>query len=174
MCKALGLITGVTSDTDPPDLTTVKGRLKYARGTRGWSQTQLAEKAGVAQSTVGNIEYGRSISRGSLPLLADALGFNLLWLRDGKGAQQGEETVELQDTDYAMLLAFQDMGEEDRQRMLIEAMERAQSFKKLSEEAIKRFGGGKTAGADAFVPPKPGKSAKAPKATVRAVKRSQK
>lgn len=64
---------------------TLSNRLIEARTERGWSQQMLADKAGVSQSLIGNLESG--VQRGSTKLtkIADALGVSAHWLADGKG-----------------------------------------------------------------------------------------
>lgn len=64
---------------------TLPERLKHARLERGLSQAELAAAAGVAQSTVGNIEAKHRKSAGSLPLLAAALKVNHAWLAWNQG-----------------------------------------------------------------------------------------
>lgn len=65
-------------------MASIASRLKEAREEKGWTQGKLAEEAGLAQGTVGNIESGARQSLGSLPRLADALGVRNNWLRDGE------------------------------------------------------------------------------------------
>jgi transcriptional regulator with XRE-family HTH domain len=75
------------------DVKTIAERLKYARGLRKLSQTQLAERVGVKQSAVGNIEAGVREGLGTLPQLAEALGIRLKWLRDHTGPMEETATV---------------------------------------------------------------------------------
>lgn len=67
-------------------MSSLAARLRQARKRVGveLSQTELAEKAGVSQGTVGNIEGGKRGGLESLPLLAEALGVRYRWLRDGE------------------------------------------------------------------------------------------
>lgn len=52
----------------------MRSNLKQLREARGWSLKLLAEKSGVALSTIGNIEVGRhEASQESLKKLAEAL-----------------------------------------------------------------------------------------------------
>jgi transcriptional regulator with XRE-family HTH domain len=141
----------ITSVREPLD--TVAKRLKFARLKKEWSQGQLADLAGVAQSTIGNIEAGIRLSPGSQPQIADALGVRLKWLRDGEGEMEaGTSTPELTETDFAMLQAFQDMASEDREAMLKDALEKAERFRRLAKEAISRHTSAETAAHDAFRP----------------------
>ena len=63
-------------------------RLRHARKIRGLSQLRLAEKACVAQSTVGNIEAGTRGLKSSTLELARALEVRPEWLAFGTGAME--------------------------------------------------------------------------------------
>ncbi|MDC6130800.1 helix-turn-helix domain-containing protein [Burkholderia gladioli] len=67
------------------DMYTLADRLKWARARSGLSQEQLGDKAGVSQSTIGNLEAGTRSSARRLPQIADALGVTALWLAEGRG-----------------------------------------------------------------------------------------
>jgi transcriptional regulator with XRE-family HTH domain len=71
-------------------------RLSYARKVNGLSQQALATKAGIAQSTVGNIEAGERERPREITAIAKALGFNAEWLLDGTGPERGEPPPELE------------------------------------------------------------------------------
>jgi transcriptional regulator with XRE-family HTH domain len=54
------------------------GRLKELRQRRGWTQQQLAERAGIAKPTVGDLEQGRYAPMWPTAVaLAEALGVDL-------------------------------------------------------------------------------------------------
>jgi DNA-binding XRE family transcriptional regulator len=65
VCGGFGTIAGM--DTLP-------SRLTHARSLRDWTQQELADQAGVKQSTIGNIEAGIRGGLQSLALIAEALG----------------------------------------------------------------------------------------------------
>ncbi|WP_232430727.1 helix-turn-helix domain-containing protein [Burkholderia ubonensis] len=67
------------------DMYTLADRLKWARSRAGLSQEELGEKAGVSQSTIGNLEAGTRNSARRLPQIAAVLGVNALWLAEGEG-----------------------------------------------------------------------------------------
>lgn len=67
------------------DMYTLADRLKWARLRAGLSQEQLGDKAGVSQSTIGNLEAGTRNSARRLPQIADILGVSALWLAEGEG-----------------------------------------------------------------------------------------
>jgi transcriptional regulator with XRE-family HTH domain len=64
---------------------TLAERLKWARINAGLSQEELGKKAGVSQSTIGNLEAGTRSSARRLPQIADVLGVDALWLAEGRG-----------------------------------------------------------------------------------------
>jgi transcriptional regulator with XRE-family HTH domain len=75
-------VSDASGKTAPVD--TLPSRLKAARDAKGLSQPELARRAGVAQSTVGNIESGIRAGAQSLAALAIALEVRYQWLRDGE------------------------------------------------------------------------------------------
>ncbi len=77
----------------PPWMDTLASRLREARKAKGMTQTDLARAAGVAQSTVGNVESGERDGASSLALLAEALDVRYRWLRDGEGPREVPRTV---------------------------------------------------------------------------------
>jgi transcriptional regulator with XRE-family HTH domain len=59
-------------------------RLREARTTAGMSQTELAQRSGVSQSTIANIESGRNEGSKHILQIADALNTNPAWLMEGR------------------------------------------------------------------------------------------
>lgn len=59
-------------------MTPIRLRLKELREARGWTQTELADRAGVPQGTISKIESGKTggIDFDNLEKLADALDVN--------------------------------------------------------------------------------------------------
>ena len=66
-------------------MNSIAERLKQAREAAGMTQPALAEKAGVSQGTIGNIESGLRKRPRELLSIAAALGVNPSWLDTGKG-----------------------------------------------------------------------------------------
>ena len=60
-------------------------RLQQARNRLGLTQKQLCDVAGVKQTDLSKLETGRSRSTRKLYDLAQALGCEFVWLRDGSG-----------------------------------------------------------------------------------------
>lgn len=57
-----------------------------ARSAKGWSQDDLARRAGVSQGTIGHLESGRNTSSRKLPDIAQALGMSVEELISGKAS----------------------------------------------------------------------------------------
>jgi len=95
----------MNTDTD-----TLAKRLLKARNAKGWTQGKTAIAAGLAQTTVGNIESGARQSAGSLPKLAKALGVRYEWLADNEGEMVDKsqpQEIELPYSKQALYIAAQ-------------------------------------------------------------------
>lgn len=55
----------------------IRYKIRELRESRGWTQTELAERAGVKQQTVSELELGQNNSIKALVLVARALGVTL-------------------------------------------------------------------------------------------------
>lgn len=64
----------------------VGARVKQARQTLGWTQTELASRVGVGQATISALEKRDSSWTQYLVELATALGVSERWLSAGDGA----------------------------------------------------------------------------------------
>lgn len=53
---------------------TLDQRIREARTARSWSQSALAERAGVSRPTVARIEAGQYVRMATLEAVAQALG----------------------------------------------------------------------------------------------------
>lgn len=71
---------------------TLATRLQWARAESGMSQQELADRSGVAQSTIGSLESGARKTARKIAIIAHELNVNALWLADGKG--QPKESIE--------------------------------------------------------------------------------
>lgn len=65
-------------------------RIKEAREDRGWSQKDLASKAGVSQGAIGNLEIGLRQTSRKLLEIAAALQVRPEWLATGRGEKAAE------------------------------------------------------------------------------------
>lgn len=66
------------------DVNTIAERLREAREAADLTQEELAERAGVSQSTIGNVESGIRRNPRELLNIAKALNVSAEWLKDGK------------------------------------------------------------------------------------------
>lgn len=60
-------------------------RIKQLRKSLGLTQKQLADKVGIKQPTVADLENGHSAGSAFLASIANVLNVNALWLETGKG-----------------------------------------------------------------------------------------
>lgn len=67
----------------------LKDRLKRARKNAGLTQVDLAERAGIKQASVSEIERGLTRTSGHLIKLAQICGVDPVWLADGSGTPEG-------------------------------------------------------------------------------------
>lgn len=68
--------------------------MKLARKAAKMTQVDLAKRSGLNQSTISDLEVGKSQGTTALASLAAALGVNALWLETGKGAMQASHVDE--------------------------------------------------------------------------------
>jgi transcriptional regulator with XRE-family HTH domain len=66
-------------------------RLIQARTHREMSQQELANRAGVSQGTIGNLEAGLRLTSRSISLIAKALDVEVLWLAEGVGPMNRDQ-----------------------------------------------------------------------------------
>jgi phage repressor protein C with HTH and peptisase S24 domain/DNA-binding XRE family transcriptional regulator len=67
------------------ELNTIGARVAWARQQRKLTQQQLADRAGVAQSTIGSVESGQRQKPRELNSIARALEASVLWMETGEG-----------------------------------------------------------------------------------------
>ncbi|ELY22293.1 XRE family transcriptional regulator [Vreelandella titanicae] len=66
-----------------------KDRLKKARKLAGLNQAELAKRIGVQQTSISDLERGKSKSTSFSTQIAHELGVSALWLATGKGEMVG-------------------------------------------------------------------------------------
>ena len=83
--------------TDDSELRTLGERLCYKRKQRGWTQQELAERAGTNQAVIQKIENGKSLRPRKLDDIAQALDVSPAWLQYGSEKIGGlhKDAVEL-------------------------------------------------------------------------------
>lgn len=74
---------GVTLDDHP----TLAQQVEVYRKARGWTQVQLAERMGVAQPRVDEVEQARNVQAQRLHQVAEALGVALVILPCAKAPE---------------------------------------------------------------------------------------
>lgn len=99
---------------------TFSERLKASRKMRGLSQEEVAQRAGIKQTSYSQLENGRSKSSRHLLQLAEALDVDPHWLLTG---------VELEGIDEQIYSAVRRFDVEDKRAVMemIRAIERARS-----------------------------------------------
>jgi len=71
------------------DMNTLAERLTWAREQKGYTQDALAKKAGVSQSTIGNLESGLRLTARKILDIANAVDVDPMWLANGQGSPTG-------------------------------------------------------------------------------------
>jgi phage repressor protein C with HTH and peptisase S24 domain len=75
----------------------ISERLKLARKAAGMTQSELAVRSGLKQSTISDLEVGKSQGTTYVASLAMAMGVSPLWLESGKGARNVDLPTPLAD-----------------------------------------------------------------------------
>lgn len=74
---------------------TLGQRVKAEREAREWSQTDLAERVGVRQQSIDQVEKDQRVRTPSfLPRMAEAFGVNVRWLETGAGKKHPKDRDE--------------------------------------------------------------------------------
>lgn len=72
----------------------LKDRLKAARRHAGLTQAELAQRVGITQVSISDLERGKSQATSFIAQIAAACGVSPLWLADGVGAMVDQSNVE--------------------------------------------------------------------------------
>lgn len=80
-------------------------RIREARKSANMTQQQLADKSGIKQAALSELETGESAGSKYLASIAAALGVSALWLETGKGLRSSSEVMT---KDARMILAYDD------------------------------------------------------------------
>ncbi len=139
--QAAGLITNVNDE----DLTTLAGRVKWARKKRELSQAALAKAAGVSQGTIGNVESGERKKPRELVSIARALRVFPAWLDTARGdwdASAAPESIfdALTEDEKELLENFRSLMDEDRDELRAEIEHRAEKIRTHMEKVLSRVG----------------------------------
>lgn len=100
---------------NPPDESTMGGRVAYLREKRQWSQHQLAEAAGIKQPSLWSIEKNKTkdITAKTLFALCSALHTRWEYLWYGPTAIEG-----MQEDEAALLATFRSIPVDKRQSLI--------------------------------------------------------
>ncbi|MFI2816785.1 LexA family protein [Vreelandella lionensis] len=79
-----------------------KDRLKKARKLAGLNQAELAQKIGVQQTSISDLERGKSKSTSFSTQIAHELGVSALWLATGKGEMNAGAVSSATDNNVSM------------------------------------------------------------------------
>ncbi|MBA6091632.1 MULTISPECIES: XRE family transcriptional regulator [Pseudomonas] len=71
----------------------LKDRLKQARKNAGLTQAELADRVGIKQASVSEIERGLTRTSGYLVQLAQACGVDPIWLSEGTGSPDTSKPI---------------------------------------------------------------------------------
>jgi phage repressor protein C with HTH and peptisase S24 domain len=78
----------------------IGSRIKQARKHSGLTQAQLASKTGLNQSTISDLEVGKSHGSSFVASMAAALGVDPLWLESGKGQMLQSVVISTPEDDH--------------------------------------------------------------------------
>lgn len=81
-------------------------RIRDARKRANMTQAQLAERVGMKQATLSQLETGDSAGTTMIGSFASALGVSALWLETGKGSP--DSTASDKEKSARMILAYKD------------------------------------------------------------------
>lgn len=88
---------------------TLAARLRMARKVKGWSQQDLANRAGTTQAVIQKIENAKSLRPRNVEAIANALDVEVAWLMFGAG-----ETSRLSKEAIAIAKVWSELSAEDR------------------------------------------------------------
>jgi transcriptional regulator with XRE-family HTH domain len=93
--------------------------MRMKRQDKGWTQEQLAVRAGTNQAVIQKIENGKSLRPRKIDQIAEVLEVNPAWLMFGD-----EATPTLSDEAFEVAKAWDLMGEPDKSRLRQEILQR--------------------------------------------------
>lgn len=130
---------------------TLQERLIHARSLRGYSQAELARKAGCAQGTIGNVESGERKTLRELVSVARALEVSVDWLYDGKGPEPqtlrtGGTIAEFKPSDPSPSWPFKSLSPLDFDGLSAQSLDRIESFIRYEIAESKHFAVKRAAG----------------------------
>jgi transcriptional regulator with XRE-family HTH domain len=85
----------------------IGSRIREARKSANMTQQQLADKSGLKQAALSELETGESAGSKYLASIAAALGVSALWLETGRGLRSPFEEADRKKEAH-MILAYDD------------------------------------------------------------------
>ncbi len=92
-----------------PNLEDLAARIKWARKLKGWSQSNLADRIGVDQTTISQMEDGKINHPRNIVRLGKELGVSPAWLQFGT-----PEIDKLSKRSISFALEFENIPETDK------------------------------------------------------------
>lgn len=137
-----------------PDLSTLAGRLAYAREKRGLTQTDLADAAKMKQPAVSKIEKKLMHRTTAIARLAAALGVPAEWLERGEGLEpvwaKGEPKRPPADfsegdrkpspSDWVLLDALKWLPDDEAEDVRRDVLTRAAKYEEFVEQQTAKIG----------------------------------
>lgn len=91
---------------------TIGQRIKKTRAELGMTQQDLADKTGLTQPTLSELERGDSASSSYLPAIAAALGVSALWLQKEQGPKYPIRSITQRE--LTLITAYREATEEGK------------------------------------------------------------
>jgi transcriptional regulator with XRE-family HTH domain len=107
----------------------IGSRIREARRAAKLTQKELAQKVGMAQASLSELETGESQSTTMVGSFAAALGVNALWLETGKGAMVSADGAEERPTGSPLHATA--LGDIEPQKLVEQAEDEV--WRKISE-----------------------------------------
>ncbi|MEW7976582.1 MAG: helix-turn-helix transcriptional regulator [Candidatus Sedimenticola endophacoides] len=106
------------NNANPQNLGTLGQRMRFKRVEKGWTQEQLAMRAGTNQAVIQKIENGKSLRPRKIDQIAEVLSVNPAWLMFG---DESASTLPLDALELAT--AWQRLPEPERSRIRQEILD---------------------------------------------------
>lgn len=91
---------------------TIGQRIREVRLEIPMTQIELADKVGIKQPTLSELENGDSAGSKYLPAIAAALGVNAYWLQTGRGIKYPIQTISPKE--LQLVMAYREATEEGK------------------------------------------------------------
>lgn len=96
----------VTEFRSNVNMNNIGARIRSEREAQGISRAELARFAGIAATTLSDLELGLSKSTTTLHKIAARLGLRAEWLETGKGAKEAARPAQESDAEYTDIVGY--------------------------------------------------------------------